>query len=122
MCTVGLTLQPGSDPQSFSAFSTLVCMGNFLPGHEDYNKDPVGLAEMARRITNPTSASFSGTAQNGGIALRATDNIGVSEAIQGCDMVSMTLKPFGDNFLSVKWQDTGKAFCAGGEMLLARAH
>jgi hypothetical protein len=94
-------------------------MGNVLPGSA---KDPVGLAETVRRGINTTSASFSGTAQQGGIVLHALDNVGVSEALQGCDMVSMTLKPFGEGRMSVKWQDTGKDLCAGGEMLLGHAH
>jgi hypothetical protein len=36
-------------------------------------------------------------------------------------MVSMTIKPFGDNRMSLRWQETGKGLCQGGEMLLAHA-
>ena len=118
VCHLLLELRPGSDRQTYSGFSTFACTGNALPGN---SKDPVGLGTMMQRAMNYTSASFSGTVEGGGILLRATDNIGVEEAAQGCAMVSMTLKPFGDNRMSVRWQETGKAVCTGGEMLLAHA-
>jgi hypothetical protein len=118
VCHLSLELRPGNDRQSFSAFSIVGCTGSALPGN---SKDPVGFSNMMRPAMNPTSASFSGTAQGDGVALRATDNIGVAEAVEGCDMVSMTLKPFGDNRMSVRWQDTGKPVCKGGEMLLEHA-
>jgi hypothetical protein len=118
LCTLTLELRQGETPGSFSGFSTLGCMGNVPTGSA---KDPMALAEAVRRGIDPTSASFSGTAEGGGIALRATDNIGVSQALQGCDMASMTLKPFGDNRISVRWRETGQAVCAGGEMLLGHA-
>lgn len=117
MCNLMLELRPGSDHQGFSAFSTLGCLAN-LPGD---SKDPAGLAERVRRSINPTSASFSGAAGSDGIVLHAIDNIGVSESLQGCDMVSMTVKPFGEGRMSVRWQETGNGVCTGGEMLLARA-
>lgn len=118
ICLLSLELRPGTDRQTYLGFSTFSCTGNALPGN---SKDPVGLGAMMRRKMNYTSASFSGTAEGEGIALRATDNIGVEEAEQGCGMASMTLKPFGDNRMSVRWQETGKGVCTGGEMLLAHA-
>ena len=76
---------------------------------------------MYDRRLNYTSATLNGTARDGGIAFTATENFGVAEALQGCPMASMTLKPFGDNRMSVRWQETGKGVCTGGEMLLEHA-
>lgn len=118
VCLLSLELKPGQDRQNYAGFSTFACTGNAVPGT---SKDPVGLGTMMQRAINTTSASFSGTVQEGGIALRATDNIGVDEAAQGCAMVSMTLKAFGDARLSVRWQESGKPECTGGEMLLTHA-
>jgi len=121
VCLLSLELRPGNESQSFSGFSTLACTGSSLPGGAEASKDPVGLGTMMRRAMNYTSASFSGKAKDGSIVLNALDNIGVGEALQGCDMVSMTLKPFGEGRMSVRWQETGKGVCTGGEMLLGHA-
>jgi hypothetical protein len=121
VCHLSLELGPGSDRQGFQAFSTFACPGNLLSGGDQARKDPAGLETMMSRAINTTSASFSGKAEDGGIVLHALDNVGVSEAFEGCDMVSMTLKTFGENRMSVRWQETGKGVCTGGEMLLAHA-
>ena len=116
-CRLWVELRPGADPNSFSAFTTFSC--NKLPLANGGNA--AAIAEAMRRALNPTSASFSGTEEGGAIVLHATDNIGVGEAFQGCDMASMTLKPFGNSGLTARWQESGQGVCTGGEMLLVRA-
>jgi hypothetical protein len=121
ICLLTLNLRSGKDPQSFAGASTFSCTGGLVPDGAEQRKDPTGLMTMAGRKLNYTSATFDGTAKDGGIVLAATDNIGVSETFQGCGMVSMTLKAFDENRLSVRWRESGQGGCTGGEMLLAHA-
>jgi len=101
----GLELDRKAD-KTYAAFSTLGCVALNPTGDK---KDPLGFVETMRRGTNATSASFAGAEQDGAIVLHAVENIGVSEALQGCEITAMTLRPFADSALSVKLAGKAKA-------------
>ncbi len=116
-CVFGLELR-GKEDETFTAFSTLACVTLQPTGNP---KDPVGFLELMRRGTNPTSASFAGTSQDGAIVLHAVDNIGIAQALQGCEITAMSVRPFGDSALSVKWQEKQTLpVCQGGELVALR--
>lgn len=116
-CVFGLELNRKAD-KTYTASSTLGCVALNATGDK---KDPLGFAETMRRGTNATFASFAGTEQGGAIVLHAVDNIGVSEALNGCEITAMTLRPFGDSALSVKWQERETLpLCQGGELVALR--
>lgn len=116
-CVLGVDVRKG-EKENFLVFTGLVCAALNPTGNQ---KDPLGFVETLRRGTNVTNASFSGTAQDGAIVLHAVENIGVSEVLQGCEITAMTLRPFSDNGLSVKWQEKQTLpVCQGGELVALR--
>jgi len=79
--------------------------------------DPTTALETLRRATSPTSAILSGQVDGDSIVFRATENIGVAQAINACDMRSLTVKPFGVAQLAVEWQQPP---CDDGQVIMQR--
>jgi len=123
LCELGLELRENDDKQGFSGLSTLSCryVPTFSNGgdHIVTAEDRVKADLMSKGIFNPTSAIFEGTAQDGAIVLRAVQNIGVRDAVQHCEMVSLIARPFGAN-LAVTWQESGAPVCQGGDIVMVR--
>jgi hypothetical protein len=121
-CGLLVELHEGGD-KSFSGFSTLSCAPTVLETMAREHGKKLTPAEMVNETMkdiNPASASFTGVAKDGAILLQAVDNVGVSQTIDRCEMLSMSLRGFGDGRLSVKWQEKERGVCHCGEMVLPR--
>jgi hypothetical protein len=111
------------DDKTFAGFSTVSCSPSvfeLIAKRKAKKPTPGEIISDNIKAMNPVSSSFTGMAKDGAVVLQAVENIGVSASIDGCEMLSMTLREFGDGRLSVKWQEKETGKCHGGEMIAVR--
>jgi hypothetical protein len=128
-CQIGLTIEfsgDGKSGQPYRAGSDLSCAPTFFEILGDASKNAgkkVNPAEeMAKlgTLSSPTSATLAGVSQDGAIVLKAVENVGVVLNPNNCEMLSMTLRDVPGGKMSVKWQETERGNCHGGEMEMTR--
>jgi hypothetical protein len=109
LCDVHLEIVRGKGGKdAITAYSRMVCQP-LLHGR------PV-------QVSNPTAAVLSGSAVNGGLHLAAQSNIGVRDALHGCDITTLSVASGGTNTINVEWQEATEAtgVCRGAQMQMRR--
>lgn len=116
-CTVTLKITQNPDGSS-AGYSTLGCAQTLASMMN--NNRRVDIHEVLKDqagINNPSSAILTGTRDaSGKLHFTVNQNIGVAEALKGCNMTSAEATPFADG-LSFSWKEDG---CSGGELIMTR--
>ena len=128
-CALTMTIKHNENPggavpaAALAGFTTLSCGGQnifaLIAGKAPRKEVEQAEADARLRAMTSTSATFTGEPKDGAIEFNAVDNIGVAASPDGCAMLSMRAKGF-DSGVSVRWAETGKPGCNGGEMILTR--
>jgi hypothetical protein len=112
VCALRLELResPG-EPGQFTGYSGLICnsAGPLMGKH------PNAASAIINRM-DPEAAILTGAVEDGAIRLHTDKTVGADS--RGCAVSSLTVTPFGTNFIDAAWQEHS---CQGGHVILRRS-
>jgi hypothetical protein len=116
-CLLRLELKPTPlKPGDYTGYSTMSCGPTLALIGQRISQSGEAKAILTQMM--PVSTILTGPAMNGALQLHASQTIGAPH--DGCTVTDLTLTPFGDNNISVKWLESPET-CHGGDMLLRRS-
>ncbi len=115
MCILDLTVKPGDDPESFTAYSRLKCPPPTT--RLTYRSPDLDKTISIMAALNPVSAILTGKPEGKSLSFTVDRIIGSGVTTTACPPSSLVLTPFANNQLAAEFKDP----CGGGQMILARA-